>query len=49
MMNLHNSIKRVTNYKKMKIVLKKWMQSMLSDLEQLIKKHPKRIYLEMRR
>jgi hypothetical protein len=33
----------------MKIALKKWMLKVLSDLEEITKKHEKRIHLECKR
>ena len=43
---LHGGIKKRTDYKLMKIKLKKWMQQIAKDLRELTRRHEKRIYVE---
>ena len=46
---LHQEIKGVTEFKLMKIELKRWMQRLLTDLEVLVRRHHQKIYLEIHR
>ena len=42
----HKGIKKRTEYKLMKIKLKKWMQQIVKDLKKLTRTHEKRIFVE---
>ena len=47
--NFHQEIRARTNFKLMKIALKRWMLKILADLEAMTRRHEKRIYLESKR
>ena len=47
--NLHTEIRSRTDFKLMRIALKRWMLDLLTDLEEITRRHERRIYLESKR